>query len=1096
MKDANGNATTTAYTANTVGLTTGSTVTNAKNQAAKTTLAPARGLTLSATDANGITATSQSDTLGRLTAVWTQSRPTSAPANLKFDYTVSNTGLSGTTTAKLNEALSYVTSTTVYDSLGRVRQTQSPTPQGGRLITESYFDSRGLVGKTNKALWDPANPPALALAAEVPVQQVPNREVITYDGLGRAVRVDSLKNNVVQESTTTVYGGDRTTVVPPTGGTVKTTVTDPLGRTVELDDYTVRPTVTAPADTFTGNYTVSGGTSQAITYGFDGHGKQNTVTAAGSTWTSTYNLLGQVTAKNDPDAGASTMQYDAGGNLAQSTDSRAKTVSYTYDKLNRKTASFAAPLTSQSDTTRLASWVYDNDNAVAGVTNPIGHATTSTSYANGAAYTKQSAGFNVFGASFGDTVTIPAVEGAELGGKSYVFSHTYLTNTGLPYTDTYPTGNGLSAEAVQYTYTPKFDLPSGLAAGNYTYAQETAYDAWSRVSQSQIGSPGSFGVIQNSYDIHTGRLSDRLVQRGTTGTPTDVDRQHYDYDPAGNATRQVSTRLGATSETQCFTYDQLDRLTQAWTATDSCAATPTTAAHSQVGDAVTGGAYWTDWAFDALGNRTRQVEHSTTGGADTTTTYTYNGNGKNQPHTLTSATGGTSLEYDTAGNTTKRVTTANGTQTLAWDDAGRLSSVKGGTAGDTTYVYDADGKVLLQKDPGSTILYLPGQQFTLTGAGAVTGTRYLPLPGGGTVVRTGSFANYQFEIADPHGTAGLVLDQTCQTPTWRQFTPYGAPRGTAAAWPDNRGFLNAPASKSIGLNILGARQYDPATGRFISLDPVFEAADAQQLGGYNYAGSNPITKSDPTGLMAWDAETGISAGTTKQLQEEIVRAYDHGYTPPGSSCSKNQLAVNRCKPGQKPSSTPTPAERCHAPMTCTPVKTPHTKNPDRTYTQDGLIGSSKGITPEEAMKKFRENPGAVFPFEIKGCPTFQDGAYCELHAMEPFGDGNFLSKGFNRAATQEVGRVRVVFDTPESFTFIVEDEFYFDGYGSTIRFSLSTRAGNLILTQHGEAIRNGVAGDGGEFFGIREHTWIKMGINLGHLLGVNTPEPPWMNSDS
>lgn len=853
LKDGNGNITATAYTVNAVGLTTGTAVTNAKNQVVRTTLAPARGLTISATDANNITATSQSDALGRLTAVWTQSRPTSAPANLKFSYTLSSTGLSGTTTDKLNEALAYVRSVTVYDSLGRVRQTQSPTPQGGRLVTESFFDSRGWVRKTNKAYWDAANSPALTVASTQD-SQVPVQDVITYDGLGRSVRVDSLKYSVVQESTTTVYGGDRITVVPPLGGTVKTTVSDPLDRTVELDDYTVRPTVTPPADTFNGDYTVSGGQSQAITYGFDGHGKQNTVTASGSTWTSTYNLLGQIIGKNDPDAGVSAMQYDAAGNLIQSTDSRGKNVSYTYDVLNRKTATYMSSAAAQSDASKIASWVYDNDNnAVVGMTNPIGRVTTTTSYANGAAYETQSAGFNLFGASLGETVKIPSVEGAALGGKSYVFSHTYTANAGLAYTDTYPTGNGLSAETVMHTYTPTFDLPAGLAAGSYTYTQDTVYDAYGRVSQSQIGSPGSYGVLTNTYDAHTGRLNEQLVQRATTGAPSDVDRQHYDYDEVGNVTRQVSTRLGATSETQCYTYDQLDRLAQAWTATDSCATTPTTAAHSQVGDAVTGGAYWTEWAFDALGNRTSQVEHSTTGGADTTTTYTYNGNGTNQPHTLTSATGGTSLQYDTAGNTTKRVTPAGGTQNLTWDDAGRLTSIKGGTAGDSSYIYDADGSILLQKDPGTTTLYLPGQQYTLsTGTGTVAGTRYLPLPGGGTVVRTGSLNNYRFEIADPHGTAGLVLDRTCQTPTWRQFTPYGAPRGTGIAWPDNRGFLNAPASAATSLSILGARQYDPVTGRFLSIDPIFDDADAQQLGGYNYAGSNPIVKSDPTGLCPRD----------------------------------------------------------------------------------------------------------------------------------------------------------------------------------------------------------------------------------------------------
>ncbi|MGW4382509.1 RHS repeat-associated core domain-containing protein [Kitasatospora sp. NPDC004531] len=889
IKDANGNVATTTYTLNSVGLTTGTKVTNAKNQTATMTLAPARGLTVSATDLNNVTTTSQYDGLGRVTGVWTQSRPTSQPANFKYGYTVSNTGLSGATTDKLNDALDYLTSTTVYDSFGRVRQTQAPTPQGGRLITESFFDSHGWVTKSNKAFWDPDNLPAMALATNALDQLVPDQERTTYDGLGRVVRLDALKNGTVQESTTTVYGGDRITVVPPTGGTVKSSLTDPLGRTVEIRDYTVRPTVTAPSDTFSGDYTLGGGTSQAITYGFDGHGKQNTVTANGSTWTTTYNLLGQGTGKNDPDAGVSTLKYDSVGNLVQATDSRGKSVSYTYDALNRRTAAFASTVAAQSSATRTATWVYDNDNnAVVGMNNPIGHVTTSTSYANGAAYETQSAGFNVFGASLGETVKIPDVEGSALGGKTYAFTHTYTANTGLPYTDTYPNGNGLPAETVMHSYKTAHDLPNGLAAASYTYTQETAYDAYSRVTQSQIGSPTSYGVITNAYDVHTGRLTDQFVQRGTsTVAPSDVDRQHYDYDQAGNITRQVSTRLGATSETQCYSYDQLDRLTQAWTATDSCAATPTKTAHAQVGDAITGGAYWTEWSFDALGNRTSQVEHSTTGSADTTTTYSYNGNGKNQPHTLTSATGGTSLEYDTAGNTTKRVTAASGTQTLTWDDAGRLASIKGGTAGDSTYVYDADGQVLLQKDPGSTILYLPGQQYVLnTGTGVVTGTRYLPLPGGGTVVRTGALTNYQFEIADPHGTASLVLDRSCQTPTWRQFTPYGAPRGTAASWPDNRGFLNAPTSAAVGLTILGARQYDPTTGRFISLDPMFDPADSQQLGGYNYAASNPTAKSDPTGLMAWDAETGISAGTPTQLKEEVKKHYEK-YEPPKKPGYKN-----------------------------------------------------------------------------------------------------------------------------------------------------------------------------------------------------------------
>ncbi|MEV4560294.1 RHS repeat-associated core domain-containing protein [Kitasatospora sp. NPDC049285] len=854
----NGNFSTNGYTVNAVGLTTAESETNAKGQTASSTRTPARGLTLTATDLNGVVATTRYDALGRLTSVWQNNRVTSDPANLLYTYTVSQTGVSGTTTQTLNDSLGYVTSYSINDSLGRVRQTQAPTPKGGRLITESFYDSRGWVRKKNNAYWDPNNSPSLSVASVPQDSTIPNQSVPTYDGMGRTIVDTSYQYAQPKEVTTTVFAGDRTIVIPPSGGTVKTTVKDPLGRTVELDDYSVRPTVTAPADTFTGTYSVSGGTSQAITYGFDGHGKQSTVTANGSVWTTTNNLLGQATAKTDPDAGGSSMLYDGVGNLVQTTDSRGKSVSTTYDALNRKTGTFAATYATKSSANQLAAWVYDNDNNVAGVTNAIGQPTTATSYDKGQAYTTQASGFTTMGKSTGETITIPSTEG--LLAKSYTFKHVYTTIKGLPYTDQSPAGGGLPLETVTRTYATAFDLPNGATSGTTGYTQGTSYDAFGRIEQSTLGTGSNLAYITNTFDPHTGQLTDQLTSRSNTGTPSDVDKQHYDYDLAGNTVRQTSTRLGATTETQCFSYDQLDRLTQAWTATDSCALAPTALNHSQVGDAIGGGAYWTDWQFDALGNRIGQTEHSTTGGADVATTYTYNGNGKGQAHTLTSSSNGSTFGYDTSGNTTQRTTPGNGAQTLSWDDAGRLNTVHG-TTGDTTYVYSPDGQVLMQKDPSSTVLYLPGQQLTLSG-GAVTGTRYTTLPGGGTAVRSGFGTNYRFEIADPHGTSGLSLDSTAQTPTWRQFTPYGGQRGASVSWFDNRGFLNAPTNGTTGLTTLGVRQYDPLTGRFISVDPVFEASDAQQLGGYTYASSNPVTHSDPSGLRTDDIEAGSTASGT------------------------------------------------------------------------------------------------------------------------------------------------------------------------------------------------------------------------------------------
>ena len=308
--DADGHETVTATTYNSVGLATAVKVTNPLSQSTSTTLDPTRGLTLTSTDANGVVTTEYYDSLGRLVDVWKDSRATTAPANTIYTYTVSNDSVSGVTTQTLNDELGYATSVTIDDSLGRVRQTQTPTAKGGRLITDTFYDSRGWVYKKNTDYWDSTTTPTMALDKPTD-EQVPDQDQYTLDGLGRTVVDTSLDDSQVKSTTTTVYNGDTTTVIPPTGGTVTATSTDPLGRTTSVSQYSTRPTLTTPSNTFTGIWSVSGGTQDITSYAYDGHGNQDTTSNAGATWTSTYNLLGQITSKTDPDAGTSTMAYDA-----------------------------------------------------------------------------------------------------------------------------------------------------------------------------------------------------------------------------------------------------------------------------------------------------------------------------------------------------------------------------------------------------------------------------------------------------------------------------------------------------------------------------------------------------------------------------------------------------------------------------------------------------------------------------------------------------------------------------------------------------------------------------------------------------------------
>ena len=141
------------------------------------------------------------------------------------------------TTQTLDDEGGYLTSTTLYDALLRVRQTQDPTPQGGILVTDHFYNSDGWEWKTNTNWWDSTASPGSSILT-IPDSQVPDQTVTAYDGLGRPTVVTSYDDSAVKSTAYTAYYGDRVTTVPPTGGTPTSTVTDALGRTTELDSYT------------------------------------------------------------------------------------------------------------------------------------------------------------------------------------------------------------------------------------------------------------------------------------------------------------------------------------------------------------------------------------------------------------------------------------------------------------------------------------------------------------------------------------------------------------------------------------------------------------------------------------------------------------------------------------------------------------------------------------------------------------------------------------------------------------------------------------------------------------------------------------------
>jgi RHS repeat-associated protein len=58
-----------------------------------------------------------------------------------------------------------------------------------------------------------------------------------------------------------------------------------------------------------------------------------------------------------------------------------------------------------------------------------------------------------------------------------------------------------------------------------------------------------------------------------------------------------------------------------------------------------------------------------------------------------------------------------------------------------------------------------------------------------------------------------------------------------------------------GLTHLGAREYDPSVGRFVSADAVVDHGDPQQQNGYAYANNSPVSMSDASGQRTCDSDT-------------------------------------------------------------------------------------------------------------------------------------------------------------------------------------------------------------------------------------------------
>lgn len=824
-----------------------------------------RGQIVSVTDKNNKLTETTFDPLGRVTAVWTPitSRALGSPAAVTYAYhlgrRISETSTDETwvsTSTLIGNSDQYRTTYTFYDALLRELQTQIPSPAGGRVITETSYDSRGLAAEKYADVYDPAQAPTGDRQGIV-YGRAPSQTETTYDGAQRPVLARLLVGGVEVQRTGTEYTGDSVAVTPPAGGTATREFVDELGRPSERREYDgTSPTGSGYRRTLL-KYLPSGRLDRVT-------GPDDTV------WSYGYDLFGRAVTTSDPDKGTSTSTFTVLDQVDTTRDARGTVLLYDYDKVGRRTAEYA---TSRTAANKQAEWQFD------GVSGAVGYPSASIRYTGGLAYTRKVTSYDPMYHPKGSQLILPSTDPLVASGAMTAttsLSAAY-NRDGTPQASVEPAVAGLPSESVGVTYNSA-GLPTSMQ-GTTGYVLDTIYDAVGQPLQLSLGvSSTAANKAYLTTDFEAG--THRLLRSGVTDTvhPWMAQDLHYSY-TAGGKVAGISdpTTLGGTqaADFQCFTYDGYGELAHAWTPkTDDCAAAGRTTANLSTGPA----AYWNTFGYTVGGMRDTLTVHRTTG--DTVTKYNYAttacAGSSSRKHVLSSSVttppGGTAgtatYGCDQVGNTTSRPGPAK-QQTLTWDNENNLGRVVEATTTptDTSYLYDADGELLIRRPTangaGETVVYLGATEVhstkaTATATPVVTGLRYYTVAGRTVAVRSatkgvaGSKLSYLF--ADAHGTSSVALDATTMGVTKRFLAPFGGKR--SGSWVDDKGFLGKSADAGTGLTHVGAREYDPALGRFVSGDPVLDTTDGQSLNGYAYADNDPLGKSDPTGTMLLDPGGG------------------------------------------------------------------------------------------------------------------------------------------------------------------------------------------------------------------------------------------------
>ncbi|MBU1944377.1 MAG: right-handed parallel beta-helix repeat-containing protein [Actinobacteria bacterium] len=682
----------------------------------------------------------------------------------------------------------------------------STTDRNGKTSTKTY-DAAGRVltetdpcGNTTTHLYDDAGN---EIGTRDPAGNYSWRE---YDGAGRLI------------STTDTDGVTTTYEYDPCGN--KVAETDALGNTTSYayDSMNRLVSSTDPAGRTTSHaYDLNGnktsttdGAGAVTTFEYDACGRLSAVVdPLGNRTAYTYDAVGRKTAATNARGFTATYAYDAAGRLISETDPNGNDTSYTYSPAGR--------IETKTDGEGTSTYAYDGNGNMTRASYPA-----SQWYQDGLAEEFSYDGENR-----------PAQKSTPDNSVIYLYDDAgrlQQANNGMSYLD-------CERDACGNITSKTLSFWQGDQEKGFTYAYSPAGRMQSATDE--------HGTATYSYD-EAGRLFSKTYPNG-------VDTS-YGYDSSGALSALQMDNPSGTLKSYSVTRDSCARVTEVTEDGVNLTTYSYDAASRLTGESnpFTGGA---TYAYDGCGNRTSKTTDSGT------TTCTYD-----PADRLTENSEGNTYTYNGRGDLIRK---SDGTHTLdiARDGKGRAESIMtmdGIIPSSAAYfLYDAADRVYMsmQFDPSNPQPTPLIHSYDMDTDREVALFDYelnidsLFFSGTDGLVSTTTPQGTSYLSYNPHSDLSLVTDQSATPFEQLHYDAWGNKAEQTERPYTYLGKHQRPDYDDIGLIRMGARLYDPETGRFASEDPLrgIETLPISQ-NPYAYANDDPVNMNDLAGIVAMPGE--------------------------------------------------------------------------------------------------------------------------------------------------------------------------------------------------------------------------------------------------